>query len=88
MRHYQIRPREDTPAPFTVRAVTYEQAAQMGARRLHGRQRGLFARRVTGDPGKSGYFQAYIPVTTGGASSYGRNFHVREIDRSMQRHGL
>jgi hypothetical protein len=34
--------------------------------------------RVTGDHGMSGYFQAYLPCTTGGLSSHGRNFHVME----------
>lgn len=76
---YEITPRNTTVAPLTVRAEDYHHAAQIGAKRLLGRKRGLFAHRVTGEAGKSGYFQAYLPVKTGGASSYGRPFHVREM---------
>ena len=79
MARYQIESRNPAIDPFTVRATSYEDAAQIGARRLEGRKRGLFAQRVTGDTGKSGYFQAYLPCKTGGSSSYGRNFHVREL---------
>lgn len=79
MARYIIESRNTDIAPLIVRATSCEHAAQIGARRLQGRKRGLFAMRVTGDPGKSGYWQAYLPVSTGtGSSSYGRNFHVRE----------
>lgn len=77
-RHYRIESRATTVEPFEVRAESYEHAAQIGARRLQGRQRGLCAKRVTGDAGKSGYFQGYVPVRSGGYTTIGRNFHVRE----------
>jgi hypothetical protein len=77
-RQYRIESRADTVEPFEVRAASLEHAAQIAARRLNGRKRGLHAIRVTGDPGMSGYWQAYVPVKHGGASSWGRNFHVRE----------
>lgn len=75
---YRIALRSETREPFMVRAEGYEHAAQIAARRLYGRKRGLLAVRVTGDHGMSGYFQAYLPCTTGGLSSHGRNFHVME----------
>lgn len=81
--YYLITSRHESIAPFTVRAENYEHAAQIAARRLVGRKRGLFARRVTGDSDKSGYYQAYVQVRHGSsarweASSYDRSFHVRE----------
>jgi len=75
---YRITSRAETIAPFRVRAEGHQQAAQNAARHLYGRKRGLLAVRVTGDHGMSGYFQAYLPCTTGGLSSHGRNFHVME----------
>jgi hypothetical protein len=64
---------------FTVDADTYESAAQKGAGVLFGSKRGLAAVRTTGDTGKSGMFNAYLPAKTGGQSSHGYNFHVREL---------
>jgi hypothetical protein len=73
---YRITSRAETIDPFRVRAEGYEHAAQIAARRLYGRKAGMQAVRVTGDQGKGGYFQAYLPCKTRGLSSYGRNFHV------------
>lgn len=75
-RHFTITSRNDSLPAVTALADSYEHAAQIGARRLHGRKRGLLAIRVTGDAGLSGYFQAYVPCPTGGQTSWGRNFHV------------
>jgi hypothetical protein len=75
---YRIESRTETLEPFRVRAESYEQAAQIAARRLYGRIVGTQAVRVTGYDGKSGYFQTYIPCKTGGLSSHGHNFHVME----------
>jgi hypothetical protein len=72
-RVYRIESRTETLEPFRVRAESYEHAAQIAARRLYGRLRGLQAVRVTGDQGRSGYFQAYLPCKTGGLTSPGRN---------------
>jgi len=77
-RYYLIESRTETIDPFRVRANDYEHAAQIAARRLYGRLKGLWATRVTGDRGKSGYWQAYLPVQQGCSSSHGRNFHVME----------
>jgi len=75
---YRIESRTETIEPFRVCAESYEQAAQIAARRLYGRKVGLQAVRVTGYDGKSGYWQAYLPCPTGGFISHGRNFHVME----------
>ena len=77
-RYYRIESRDATRAPFRVRAESYEHAAKVGSRRLHGHTRGLQAVRVTGARGMSGYWQAYLPCPTGGLTSYGCNFHVME----------
>ena len=76
---YSIASRAQTVEPFCVLAESFEHAAQIGARRLHGRKRGLQGIRVTGDAGKSGYFQAYVPCHTGGLTSWGRNYHVQQV---------
>lgn len=68
----------DVKTNFTVSADTYEQAAQKAARKLFGNKRGLEAIRTTGDTGMSGMFNAYLPCKTGGQSSHGYNFHVRQ----------
>lgn len=85
MATYRIESRNPAIDPVMVRATSVEHAAQVATRRLYGRTRGLYARRVTGDAGKSGYFQAYVPSKTGGATSYGRNFHVQEMWRSKEK---
>ena len=54
----------------------YQAAALKMAREAIPHTRGLIARRVTGDPGKSGMFQAYIPLSGGVLNSIGDNFHV------------
>ncbi len=35
--------------------------------------------RVTGTPGKSGMYQAYVKLDNGTLSSIGNNFHISEI---------
>jgi len=62
---------------FTVNAESYEHAATEAAKRLTGRP--LYTHRTTGDPGKSGYFQAYELIPNGlgsGINSVGEPFHV------------
>ena len=77
MLNYLVTSRNETIRPFRVHAHSYQHAAEIAARRLHGRKRGLVAVRVTGDAGLSGYWQAYVPVTHGtGLTSWGRNYHV------------
>jgi hypothetical protein len=76
--YYRIESRDERRGPFMVRAESYDHAAQIGARGLYGRLKGLWATRVTGDAGKSGYSQAYLPVEQNCSSSHGRNFHVQE----------
>jgi hypothetical protein len=78
MQYFQIESRNTTREPFRVRAHDSTHAAQIAARRLHGRIRGLCAVQVTGDRGTSGWWQAYVPCRVGtGLTSHGRNFHVR-----------
>jgi hypothetical protein len=60
--------------PRPIRAASYEHAATIAARRMHGRR--AVAIRTTGDAGKSGFFQAYLPLKTGGLVSTGDPFHV------------
>ena len=70
---YLITPKNDES--FTVRAHTYQEAARIGSNRMHGRN--ATAKRTTGDPGKSGYFQSYKHVRGENAlSSVGEPFHV------------
>jgi len=66
-------------ASFTVSAKTHEEAAQKAVRKLFGSKRGLTAVRTTGNTGMSGMFNAYLPCKTGGQSSHGYNFHVRQL---------
>ena len=61
---------------FSVCASSVEDAARISSARINGRKRGGQVQRVTGDPQKSGVFQLYLPVPTGGLSSYGEQFHV------------
>ena len=57
----------------------YQAEAMRQARASLPRTRGLTVLRVTGDSGKSGMFQAYVPVPQrlgGGLNSVGDNFHI------------
>jgi len=73
---YVARRRGDAGV-IRCRGETIEDAAQHVATRLHGRR--AVAWRTTGDPGLSGYFQAYVhDRRLNGLSSVGRPFHVRE----------
>lgn len=58
----------------TIRSDSSESAASVYARRQYGRR--ATAIRVTGLPGKTGIFQAFVPVRTGGQTSQGPQFHV------------
>lgn len=78
MTTYLITFRDESETTMTVLAESYEQAASKAARAFYAK-RELVARRVTGFPGMSGYFQGYRPVPHGGLSSAGRGFHVREL---------
>lgn len=67
---------ESTFDPFTVRAESYQDAANRAARRLHGRR--CCAHRATGTHNRSGIFQSYEPISPGANAfmSIGGNFHV------------
>lgn len=54
---------------FTVRAASYEEAAQIAVHKRYPYVRGLSALRTTGDAGLSGCFLGYVPGETGGSSS-------------------
>jgi hypothetical protein len=75
MRTYTIRKDEAGRVLALIRAESYQAAARAAARKLHGRR--AFANRLTGSPGVSGVFQAY--VSEGSCSStIGDPFHVSE----------
>ena len=77
-RSYCIESRNEAIVPFVVRATSFSHAACIGARHMYGRKRGMVAQQVTGDSGRSGYFQAYVPMRqNSGLTSFGRNYHVR-----------
>lgn len=63
---------------FTITADNYNEAALKAARRLFGYRTTISTIRTTGNSLMSGYFQAYLPVPTGGRTSHGSAFHVRE----------
>jgi hypothetical protein len=50
---------------------------------MHGRR--AVAIRTTGDAGKSGGFQTYLPLKTGGLASTGDPFHVRYAHKNQRR---
>lgn len=58
---------------FIIKADSHEEAAQKAMPKV---SRGAVAIRVTGELGKSGIFQGYKSVRTGGSTSDGPNFHV------------
>ncbi len=78
MTTYEIDPRaNENKLRLTVRAESVEAAATRAARKWFGPR--AWANRETGDPGKSGVFQAYIGLSGGNMStSLGRHFHVSE----------
>lgn len=72
---YEIRAKHGAgDTILTTRATDYHAAALSAARRLYGRR--ATARRVTGEPGYNGIFQAYEPMRGGGLNSTGEPFHV------------
>ena len=74
---YTVSPRSEASfTPFTVEASDYTEAANKAARKLHGKT--AHGRRVTGTPGKSGVFQGYKSMRSGGETSVGGNFHLIE----------
>lgn len=76
MNTYTVTPKNDEFTPFAVEAETISEAASIAARRLH-RRRGVFANRVTGSSGLSGWFRAFVPLRGDKAStSIGEDFHV------------
>lgn len=56
-----------------VRGRNIEQAANVCARRIN---RKAHANRMTGSPGMSGWFRAFVPWKHGGLTSTGSDFHV------------
>lgn len=62
---------------FSLNADNYTEAANRAARKLYGKK--ATANRTTGEIGKSGYFQAYMPMPRRqrGQTSIGEPFHVQ-----------
>jgi hypothetical protein len=66
-----------TGEKITVKAESYEEAAQHAINRLVSRD--ATAQRVTGDSGKSGMFQGYkYSKKMNGSTSIGGNIHIME----------
>lgn len=57
-----------------TKARSLQHAADIEARRRCGRR--ATAMRTTGDDGKTGYFQAYLPLRDGGLTSCREPYHV------------
>ena len=73
MQSFHVTPKRGEP--FDVRAETISEAANAAAKRLVGKH--AFAARVTGDPGLSGMFQAYVRTREPNqVTSRGDSFHV------------
>lgn len=73
-----------TERQTVIEAATYEEAASKYAAKTHRTRNEIMVNRVTGDTGKTGYFQAYVklgPANGDGPwSSIGGNFHVFPLD--------
>jgi hypothetical protein len=65
-----------TEVLVTIRAESYQAAARAAARKLHGRR--AFAERLSGSPGVSGVFQAFVSNETLVPTKVGDPFHVSE----------
>jgi hypothetical protein len=63
-----------TQAPTTHRTLTVEQAASAQARARYGPH--ILVTRLTGEPGRSGYFQAHAPAPDGERTPIGASFLV------------
>ncbi len=76
MNHYKIHDRKNDRV-FFVKADTIEDAAKKGVKMVNGTKSPLvFAHRVTGDKGLSGFFQGYKSSDNSSSRSFGPPFHV------------
>ena len=77
MKTYTVSERDaDGGVLVTIRAESYQAAARAAARKIHGRR--AFADRLTGSPGVSGVFQAYVSTDSRVPAKVGAPFHVSE----------